>query len=63
MMAKKAKKKCGAAKVAVQVVLNAPVKGVGKKGDVVSVKSAYAENVIIRGGLGSRHAGDLGTDC
>ena len=54
MMAKKAKKGGGAAKGGtVQVVLNAPVKGVGKKGDVVSVKSAYAENVIIRGGLGA----------
>ena len=53
-----AKKKKAPAKTAmVSVVLNQPVKGVGKKGEVVSVKSAYAENVIIRGGLG-----ELATD-
>lgn len=53
-----AKKKKAAGKTAmVQVVLNQPVKGIGKKGEVVSVKSAYAENVIIRGGLG-----ELATD-
>lgn len=36
----------------VQVVLSEPIKGIGKKGDLVSVKSSYAENVIVRGGKG-----------
>ena len=41
MMAKKAKKGGGGTKGGtVQVVLNAPVKGVGKKGEVVSVRVA-----------------------
>ena len=35
-----------------QVLLSADVKGVGKKGEVVSVKPAYAENMLIRSGLG-----------
>ena len=53
MMAK-AKSKGGKAKGgAVQVVLHQPVKGVGKKGEVVTVKPAYAENVILRAGLGA----------
>lgn len=42
----------GAAGGMVQVVLFQPVKGIGKKGEIVKVKSAYAENVILRGGLG-----------
>lgn len=50
MMAKK-KKKAAAAKT-VEVVLSAPVKGLGKKGDLVSVKPAYAENALVRAGLG-----------
>ena len=49
MMAKK--KKAAAAKT-VEVVLSAPVKGLGKKGDLVSVKPAYAENALVRAGLG-----------
>lgn len=49
----KAKKKGGSAKGGnVQVVLTADVKSLGKKGDVVSVKPAYAENAIVRAGLG-----------
>jgi large subunit ribosomal protein L9 len=47
-----AKKKPAAKPKGVQVILNAPVKGVGKKGELVTVKQAYAENVIVRGGLG-----------
>ena len=55
MMAK-AKSKAKASKSkggAVQVVLHQLVKGVGKKGEVVTVKPSYAENVILRGGLGA----------
>lgn len=54
MMAKKKGKggAGGAAKV-VQVMLTAPVKGLGKKGDLVAVKPAYAENMLIRAGLGA----------
>lgn len=47
-----AKKKAASGKT-VQVVLSAPVKGLGKKGDLVSVKPAYAENMIVRAGLGA----------
>merc|ERR1719478_1389018 len=36
----------------ISVVLNQDITGVGTKGVVVQVKPAYAENVIIRGGLG-----------
>lgn len=51
-MAKK-KAKGGAAKGGmVEVVLTAEVKGVGKKGQLVSVKPAYAENMLVRAGLG-----------
>ena len=53
-----AKKKGGGSKGGqVQVVLFEPIKGVGKKGEIVSVKSSYAENVILRGGKG-----ELATD-
>ena len=56
MMAKSKKAKGGAkggASASVQVVLHQEVKGVGKKGELVMVKPAYAENVLIRGGLGA----------
>jgi len=53
MMAKKkgGKGGGGAAKM-VQVVLSEPIKGVGKKGELVSVKPAYAENFVVSGGRG-----------
>ena len=36
----------------VQVVLSQTIKGIGNKGELVSVAPAYAENVVVRGGLG-----------
>ncbi|KAL3898444.1 MAG: hypothetical protein SGPRY_012837, partial [Prymnesium sp.] len=36
----------------VQVVLSAPVKGLGKAGELVSVKPAYAQNFLVAQGLG-----------
>lgn len=53
MMAKKKAAKAKGSSAMVQVVLNQPVKSIGKKGDLVWVKPAYAENVIVRGGLGA----------
>lgn len=53
MMAKKKAAKAKGSSAMVQVVLNQPVKSIGKKGDFVWVKPAYAENVIVRGGLGA----------
>ena len=47
MMAKKQ-----AAGKKVQVVLSQTIKGIGNKGELVSVAPAYAENVVVRGGLG-----------
>ena len=46
MMAKTVTKKL------VSVILDSDVSGLGEKGVVVQVKSSYAENVIVRGGLG-----------
>ena len=49
-----AKKKAGGGKTAdVQVVLSVPVKGLGKAGDLVKVKPAYAENFIVRQNMGA----------
>jgi len=36
----------------VQVVLSQTIKGIGNKGELVLVAVAYAENVVVRGGLG-----------
>ncbi len=36
----------------VQVVLSQTIKGIGNKGELVLVAAAYAENVVVRGGLG-----------
>eukprot|EP00322_Chrysochromulina_rotalis_P021344 CAMPEP_0115864134 /NCGR_PEP_ID=MMETSP0287-20121206/19042_1 /TAXON_ID=412157 /ORGANISM="Chrysochromulina rotalis, Strain UIO044" /LENGTH=191 /DNA_ID=CAMNT_0003318591 /DNA_START=12 /DNA_END=587 /DNA_ORIENTATION=+ len=47
-----AKKKAAAGGKTVQVVLSEPIKGVGKKGELVTVKKAYAENFIVSGGKG-----------
>lgn len=47
MLAKKT-----ASKKEVQVLLNDNIKGIGKKGELVKVKPAYAENFIISKGLG-----------
>jgi len=52
MLAKKKKAAGGAAKT-VQVVLTAEIKGVGRKGELVSVKPAYADNFIVNKGLGA----------
>lgn len=49
MLAKKAAKK----PATVQVVLSAPVKGLGKAGELVSVKAAYAQNFLVAQGLGN----------
>ena len=52
MLAKKKKKGGGGGGDAkVEVVLNALVKGVGAKGELVKVKPAYAENVLVPQGL------------
>jgi large subunit ribosomal protein L9 len=62
MMAKKKGKGGGggsSSSGSVQVVLSAPVKGVGKKGELVTVKAAYAENFLIRGGLGVKATPDV----
>lgn len=53
MMAKKGGAKKGGAGKMVQVVLSAPIQGLGKAGELVSVKPAYADNFIINKGLGS----------
>jgi len=45
-------KKGGGAQKMVQVVLSVPIAGVGKAGDLVSVKPAYAENFVVRQGKG-----------
>ena len=47
----------GGAKV--QCVLLADVKGVGRKGELVEVKPAYAENMLIRTGLGEKATPDI----
>ena len=47
----------GGAKV--QCVLLADVKGVGRKGELVVVKPAYAENMLIRTGLGEKATPDI----
>ena len=47
MMAKKQ-----AAGKKVQVVLSQTIKGIGNKGELVLVAAAYAENVVVQGGLG-----------
>ncbi|KAL1503054.1 hypothetical protein AB1Y20_011121 [Prymnesium parvum] len=49
MLAKKSAKKPST----VQVILNAPVKGLGDAGELVSVKPAYAQNFIVAQGLGA----------
>eukprot|EP00908_Phaeocystis_cordata_P012387 Transcript_23369.p3 GENE.Transcript_23369~~Transcript_23369.p3 ORF type:complete len:203 (+),score=91.85 Transcript_23369:90-698(+) len=41
------------------VVLLEPVKGIGKKGEVVSVKPAYAQNVLLAKGLGKVASPDV----
>ena len=47
-----AKKSGGAAPKTTQVVLTGDVKDVGKKGELVSVKPAYAQNFLVAQGLG-----------
>ena len=47
-----AKKSGGAAQKTTQVVLTGDVKDVGKKGELVSVKPAYAQNFLVAQGLG-----------
>lgn len=42
------------AKKDIQVVLSSPVEGLGKAGELVMVKPAFLENVIVRQGLGAR---------
>ena len=36
----------------IEVVLSQTIKGIGNKGELVLVAAAYAENVVVRGGLG-----------
>lgn len=51
IMAKKKGGGGGGSKM-VQVVLSEDIKGVGRKNELVSVKPAYADNFIVRGGKG-----------
>ena len=51
-MAKKKKAAGGSKSGSVSVLLSADVKNLGRKGEVVSVKPAYAENMLVRTGLG-----------
>ena len=48
----KKKKKAPGKSGSVSVLLSSDVKNLGRKGEVVSVKPAYAENMLVRTGLG-----------
>ena len=54
MMAKKA-----TVKKDVQVLLSDDIKGIGKKGEVIGVKPAYAQNFVIAKGLGKMATPDV----
>ena len=52
-------KKAPASSKEVMVVLLSEVKGIGKKGEVVKVKPAYAQNVLLGKGLGKMATDDV----